>query len=84
MTARIGGHYYTFLALEVADAAFAERAVLFDLARSKRNDFSYDESEVVTETESDELLEEVARFADEVERWISRHAPALARPAKRG
>lgn len=73
----MGGHYFTFVALETADAAFATQAAGFDAARSKRNEFSYDDSDVVTNTESDELLKEAKQFQQDVEKWIAVKNPSL-------
>lgn len=59
--AKNGYHYFTFQALEAADPArFGNAAICFDAARSKRNDFSYDAPVPLSDTEADELVEEVS------------------------
>jgi hypothetical protein len=73
-----GGHYHTFLALDAADANFAEQAAIGDAARQKRNDFSYEFAGIVSDTEADDLLEEVPKFQKDVERWVATNHPELA------
>ena len=77
--AKNGHHYYTFQAMEAADAAvFGPAAIYFDAARSKRNDFSYDAPVSVSNTEADDLLHEGTRFRLSVEKWIGAKDPALS------
>lgn len=73
-----GGHYNTFLALGAADPAFAALAVYFDACRVKRNEFSYDEADVVSDTEADELETKATQFAVDVEAWLKANHPNLA------
>jgi hypothetical protein len=77
IVARGGHHYYTFQALEAADAIFARAAAAFDAARSKRNDFSYDTPVPVSETETKDLIADVLAFQNEAEAWITARYPAL-------
>ena len=72
------GHYNTFLALEVADSAFAAASAYFDGCRMKRNECEYDYAGAVTETEAGALLETVRQFAIDTAVWVKRHHPHLA------
>jgi hypothetical protein len=74
----VGGHYNTFLALEVAEPAFAARSVYFDGCRIKRNDCEYDYAEGISDTDAEGLLKEVREFKGEVESWIDDRHPDLA------
>jgi arginyl-tRNA synthetase len=66
------------MALETADPAFARAAALFDAARNKRNDFSYDTPIPISDTDARDLLVAVEQFQREVERWIRSKTPGLA------
>jgi hypothetical protein len=72
-----GHHYYTFLALEVSDSAFAKAAAYFDAARSKRNDFSYDSPVPISDTDAEELVRTVKQFAQQAQAWIRGKHPSL-------
>jgi hypothetical protein len=72
-----GGHYNTFLALKVADAAFSRKAIYFDACRRKRNNFLYEQANVVSSTEAEELLWEDSAFDIEVDAWLKKHHPNL-------
>lgn len=72
-----GGHYNTFLALEAADPAFATISAYFDTCRVKRNEFSYDEADVVSEKEADELESKTAQFAADVKAWLQANHPGM-------
>jgi hypothetical protein len=72
-----GGHYNTFLALKTADPAFAKKAVYFDACRRKRNNFLYEQANVVTNTEAEELLVHATGFSVEVDAWLKKHYPNL-------
>jgi hypothetical protein len=73
----IGGHYNTFRALGVADAAFAQLSVYFDGCRMKRNASEYDFAGGVTETDATGLLQAVQQFAADVETWVRARFPQL-------
>ena len=73
----VGGHYNTFLALEVADPAFAELSAYFDGCRIKCNASEYDFAGGVSETEAAALLDTVRQFAIDAEIWIKKHHPVL-------
>ena len=78
VASRTGHHYFTFQALEAADAAFAKAAANFDAARSKRNDFSYDTPIVISDTDADDLVKAVKQFQHDAEKWIAAKDPSLA------
>jgi hypothetical protein len=75
---KTGHHYFTFQALEAADAAFMMAAAHFDAARRKRNDFSYDTPVSISETDADELVQAVQQFQQDAEKWIYAKDPTLA------
>ena len=72
-----GGHYNTFLALKAADPAFAKKAVYFDACRRKRNNFLYEQANVVSNTEAEELLFHATGLSLEVDVWLKKHHPNL-------
>jgi hypothetical protein len=74
----VGGHYNTFLALEVADPAFANLSAYFDGCRMKRNSCEYDFAGGVSDTDAEGLLKAVRQFAVDAEAWIKAHHPQLA------
>jgi hypothetical protein len=74
----VGGHYNTFLALEVAEPAFAQLSAYFDGCRTKRNVSEYDGAGGVTDTEAEELLKTVKQFAIDAEGWIKTNHPRFA------
>ncbi len=70
VTSRKGHHYFTFRALEAVDPAFTKEAASFDVARSKRNDFSYDAPVEVSDTDVAALITTVEQFRELAEEWI--------------
>lgn len=72
-----GGHYNTFLALKVADPAFAPMAVYLDACRRKRNDFLYEQANVVSSSESEDILVKTTRLAIDVDTWMRKNHPEL-------
>ncbi|MGA3065803.1 MAG: hypothetical protein ABSF29_03035 [Tepidisphaeraceae bacterium] len=71
----VGGHYHTFLGLAAADPAFATLSAYFNDCRMIRNECEYDVAGGVTDTDVDQLLRMVKRFAADAETWIAtRHA----------
>ena len=73
-----GHHQKTFEAVKTA-LGVKEVVTLtdyFDTCRRKRNNIDYDGSEIVTETEAEELLKKAGEFRDLVERWIVNKHPA--------
>lgn len=73
-----GHHQKTFEAVKTA-LGVHEAEVLtdyFDTCRRKRNNIDYDGSEIVTETEAEELLKKAGEFRDLVEGWIANEHPA--------
>jgi hypothetical protein len=72
-----GGHYNTFLARKVAEPAFAQMAVYLDACRRKRNDFLYEQSNVVSSTEAENFLMMATGFFAKVSAWLKKHHPEL-------
>ena len=72
-----GGHYNTFQALKAAAPSFAKMATYLDACRRKRNDFFYEEANVVTITEAEDFLVQINAFSLEVDGWLRRHHPKL-------
>ena len=68
----------TFLALRVADPAFAKTAAYLDACRRKRNDLSYTQADVVSASQAEDLLARTTAFSTEVEVWLKKHYSALA------
>lgn len=73
-----GGHYNTFVALEVAEPGFAALSVYFDGCRIKRNASEYTLAGAVSETDADGLLQTVQQFAIDAEAWVRARYPQLA------
>jgi len=73
----VGRHHNTFLALEVADPAFANLSTYFDGCRMKRNSCEYDFAGGVSDTDAEGLLTAVRQFAVDVEAWIRARYPNL-------
>jgi len=78
VVARTGHHYWTFTALETADATFEKAAANFDAARSRRNDFSYDAPVEISDTDAGDLIEAARQFHRAAETWIAAKDPSLA------
>ena len=74
----VGGHYNTFLALEAADPAFAALSSYFNNCRMLRNQSEYDFAGGVSDTDVDQLLQELKQFATDAEAWITARHPHLA------
>ncbi len=73
-----GGHYNTFLALEVAlGASSSDLVVYLDACRERRNVLTYDIGHAVSDTEADELVREVEKLRHQVDRWLRTHHPDL-------
>ncbi len=72
-----GGHYNTFQALKAADPSFSKIATFLDACRRKRNDFLYEETDVVTSTEAENFLIQTNAFSLEVDAWLRKHHPGL-------
>ena len=74
-----GAHYTTVSALELAmGAQVSNLTAYFNSCRQKRNKINYDQANVVTDTETNELLEKARRFQQLVEDWISHQHPQYA------
>jgi hypothetical protein len=72
-----GGHYNTFQALRAADASFSKTASFLDACRRKRNDFFYEQANVVTNTEAEDFLMQANAFFVTVDGWLRKHHPNL-------
>lgn len=78
VTSGSGHHQKTFEAVKTALGKPGEPlADYFETCRRKRNLIDYDASEVVTDTEAEELLEKAEEFQEMVEEWIVKHYPAF-------
>jgi len=62
---------------EAADSVFAKAVANFDLARNKRNNFSYDEPTEISETDAADLVAAVKEFERQAEEWIAKKQQAL-------
>lgn len=73
-----GHHQKTFEAVKAVLGKPSEPlADYFETCRRKRNHIDYDASEVVTDTEAQELLEKARKFQEMVEEWIVKHHPTF-------
>jgi len=73
-----GHHWLTFKVLpEIMGNDFTGLADYFDTCRSKRNLTDYDRSGEISQTETEELLEEVVKFRSKVMDWLKREHPEL-------
>jgi hypothetical protein len=73
----VGGHYNTFIALEAADSAFATLSPYFNNCRMLRNQSEYDFAGGIADSDADQLLIEVRKFATDAEAWIATRHPHL-------
>jgi len=73
-----GHHQVTYGAAELAiGPSVAKLTAYFETCRRKRNALDYDVANVVSDTESAELLKKAQEFKREVEAWIAKHHPSL-------
>ena len=78
VTSGAGHHQKTFEAVKTALGKPSEPlADYFDTCRRKRNLIDYDATEVVTDTEAEELLEKAEEFQELVGEWIVKHHPTF-------
>lgn len=78
VTSGAGHHQKSFEALKLTLGKSSEPlADYFETCRRKRNHIDYDASEVVTETEAEELLDKAREFRVMVEDWITKRHPAF-------
>lgn len=74
VTSGAGHHQKTFEAVKTALGKPSEPlADYFDTCRRKHNLIDYDATEVVTDTEAEELLKKAEEFQELVEEWIVKH-----------
>jgi len=78
VTSGTGHHQKTFEAVKIALGKQSKALTdYFDACRRKRNHIDYDASEVVTDTEAQELLEKAEEFREMVEEWIRKYHSAF-------
>lgn len=78
VTSGAGHHQKTFEAAKAALGKPGEAlADYFETCRRKRNFIDYDASEVVTDTEAQELLMKANEFQVIIEKWVAKHHPAF-------
>lgn len=71
-----GAHHTTFVALPlVMGSSVSADADYFDRCRRKRNELTYERSDVVSSRDAEDVLLEATKFGDTVEDWISDHYP---------
>lgn len=79
VSAKQGHHENTFLALELAmGSTVGKLAKYFNACRKKRNRVDYNLTNVVTDTELQELLTKADEFKVLVEDWIFNNYPQFA------
>lgn len=78
VTVGAGHHKISFEAAKLAIGKAADSYCdYFDICRRKRNVIDYDDANVATETESQEILTKAKEFLEMVEQWIAQKNPAL-------
>lgn len=78
VTAGAGHHRISFEAAKLAIGKAADPYCdYFDICRRKRNVIDYDDANVATETESQEILTKAKEFLEIVEQWIVQKHSAL-------
>lgn len=78
VTVGAGHHKISFEAASLAIGKAADSYCdYFDICRRKRNVIDYDDANVATETESQEILTKAKEFLEIVEQWIGQKNPAL-------
>jgi hypothetical protein len=71
-----GHHWMTFLVLpEVMGSEIRELADYFELCRIKRNVGTYDRGGQISQSEAEELIEEVKQFQSSIEEWLRINRP---------
>ena len=73
-----GAHYNTFIALKAVDPKLGQISSYLNTCRRKRNDLMYEEANVVSNNEAEELLLRATTFKVEVESWVKKNFPQLA------
>lgn len=73
-------HYNSFETVKTAiqDPEIDRLCDYFDTCRRKRNHIDYDGSDVVTATETAEIIKNTTRYLEIAEKWIADEHPALA------
>lgn len=75
-TSGMGHHQTIFEAAELAlGSSSAPKVAYFDSCRRKRNTVDYDRTDVATDTEAEQLLQEAHAFLQFTEVWITENHP---------
>lgn len=78
VTAGAGHHRIFFEAVKAAMGKVAgPYSDYFDRCRRKRNVIDYDDANVATETEAQEIMAKAKKFVEMVEQWIVKYHPTL-------
>ena len=73
-------HYMTWEGLRnISDDHIKQTIILFDVARQKRGNAFYDRTDVISETEFDELFREAKAFVVYIKNKIRKQFPGLGR-----
>jgi hypothetical protein len=73
------GHHWTTIQVlpEIMGESERPRADYLDSCRRKRNIADYDIAGRVSESEVEEIIDEILRFRDDVVRWLRKNDPGL-------
>jgi uncharacterized protein (UPF0332 family) len=78
VTAAAGHHRISSETVKLAIGKAADPySDYFDRCRRKRNVIDYDDANVATETEAQEIVTKGKEFAEMVEHWIAKNHPSL-------
>jgi hypothetical protein len=84
VSSRQENHKITIAALELALGKSSSALIdYFETCRRKRNALDYDLANIVSETESKELLGKAQGFKETIENWIAKTYPQFARDNRR-
>lgn len=75
--ARDSAHYRTIHSLSHTVGAKPETVRALDLCRRKRNRVEYENTDLISETEAQDMAEMAHELSAEVKFWLSRHHPKL-------
>ena len=72
-----GAHHYSFETVKTAipTSEIEELCDYFDICRRKRNNIDYDGAEIVTHTETEEIIGKTKEYLTVVEYWIADNYP---------
>jgi uncharacterized protein (UPF0332 family) len=78
VTTGAGHHRISFESVKLAIGKAADSySDYFDRCRRKRNVIDYDDANIATETEAQEIVTKAKEFVDMVEQWIAKSHPAF-------